>query len=264
MTRRGVRLCPWFRSMTVGLTKTEKANPVLCDCSVTRGSRAPSDAVGGDSAAPIGEVYERCRHRLLRLALRITRNQQDAEDVVQDSFMQACLHLDSFEGRASLSTWIARIAINAALTKIRKRRPYEPLFEEAMGTASHVRPVEVQSGDPTPDHQLLQSELRQVLSTGLAELNPALSRVVELHYFEEFTTRDCARALGISWSNAKGRIFRAKLRLRSTFNRHFRQRSAAFRTSSYPSMYFNPPSAKVTPALGRRAEQAEKRGVDEM
>ena len=233
---------------------------MLRDCSVTRGGRAPTDAVGRDSAAPIGEVYERCRHRLLRLALRITRNQQDAEDVVQDSFMQACLHLDSFEGRASLSTWIGRIAINAALMKIRKRRRYELLLDEATGALSKRCQVQVMSGEPAPDHQLLGRELRQVLSRGLAESNPALSRIVELHYFEELTVQECARALGISVSNVKGRIFRAKLRLRSTFKRHSKQRTAAFRPSCYPSMHFNPASTIVTPALGQRAEHVEKRG----
>lgn len=222
--------------MTVRLAKTEKASPALGHCSVVGGSRASSDPVGGEYAAPVGAVYERCRNRFLRLALRITRNQQDAEDVVQDSFMQACLYLDSFEGRASLSTWIWRIAINAALMKIRKRRPYEHLFEEALGTPSAARPV--QSGDPTPDQQLLRREVRQVLSKGLAELNPSLCRVVELHYFEELSAQECAYALGISLSNAKTRILRAKLRLRSTFNRHSSQRKAALRPSCYPSMRF--------------------------
>lgn len=172
--------------------------------------------------------------------------------------MQACVHWDSFAGRASLSTWIWRIAINAALMKIRKRRPYEPLVEEDIGLASAVSPVEVQSGDPNPDQQLVRSELRQVLSKGLAQLNPALSRVVELHYFDELTAQECARALGISLSSAKGRILRAKLRLRSTFNRHFRQPTAVFRTACYPSMYFNPPSA-----ANGRTEQVEKGGIDE-
>lgn len=255
MTRRGVRRFPflWFRSMTVRLAKTENAKPALRNCSVARGSRATSDAVGWDVAAPIGKVYERCRNRILRLALRITRNQQDAEDVVQDCFMQACVHWDSFAGRASLSTWIWRIAINAALMKIRKRRPHEPLVEQDIGLASAVRPVEVQSSDPNPDQQFVRSELRQVLSKGLAQLNPALSRVVELHYFDELTAQECARALGISLSNAKGRILRAKLRLRSTFNRHLRQPTAVFRTSCYPSMYFNPSAANG------RTEQVEKR-----
>lgn len=224
--------------MRVRLAKTENAIPALGHCSVVPATRAHSDAVGGDFAAPIGEVYERCRNRILRLALSITRNQQDAEDVVHDCFVQAYLHLDAFAGRANLSTWIWRIAINAALMKIRNRRRYELLFEKVIETPSAWRPVDVQSGEPTPDQQLLQRELRQLLARGLAELNPALSRVVELHYFEELTAQQCARALGISLSNAKTRILRAKLRLRQTFNRHSGQRTAAFRPSCYPKCAF--------------------------
>lgn len=246
-------------TMSVRLAKTENAIPAPGNCSVARASRAPSDAVGGGFAAPIGEVYERCRNRILSLALRITRNQQDAEDVVQDCFMQAHLHSDSFAGRASLSTWIWRVAINAALMKIRKRRRYEFLFEEVIETRSARRPPEVESREPTPEQRVLQRELQQFLARGLAELNPALSRVVELHYFEELTAQDCARALGISLSNAKARILRAKLRLRSTFNRHSRRRTTAFRPSCYPSTHFGPPSTIVAAALGRWAEQVEKR-----
>jgi DNA-directed RNA polymerase specialized sigma24 family protein len=143
--------------------------------------------------------------------------------------------------------------------KIRKRRRYEFLFEEVIETRSARRPPEVRSGEPTPEQQLLQRELQQFVARGLAELNPALSRVVELHYFEELTAQDCARALGISLSNAKARILRDKLRLRSTFNRHFRRRTTAFRPSCYPSMHFGPPSTIVAAALGRWAEQVEKR-----
>src|SRR5262249_43528926 len=74
------------------------------------------------SAASFGEIYERYHHRILRIALGITRNLQDAEDVAQECFMRAFTHLETFSGRSQLSTWISRIAINTALMKIRRRR----------------------------------------------------------------------------------------------------------------------------------------------
>ena len=218
--------------------RTGQASPAQELRSEAGGSKAPSNAVTAESAAVIGEVYERCRDGILRLALRITSSPQDAEDVVQDCFLQAFLHLHSFAGRASLSTWIWRIAINAALVKIRKRRRYESSLDERTETASARHPLQIEGAGPAPDQQLLRRELQQALVEELAELSPALSKVVELHYFEELTMRECSHVLGISLSNAKGRILRAKLKLRPGFNRRFRQPSIASRLRNFPRHSF--------------------------
>lgn len=192
--------------------------------------RMSSRTVGCECSAAFGEIYEQFHDRILRLALRITRNLHDAEDVVQECFMRAFLHLDTFSGKSKLSTWISRIAINAALMKIRRRRRFEFSLDERVETPLAKRPVEIECDGPTPDEELLQRELAKILAEGLAKLSPGLFRVVDLHYYEELSARECAEVLGISLSSAKARILRARLKLRLVFYKRFRQPSVPSRS----------------------------------
>jgi len=177
----------------------------------------------GAECLAFSEIYERYHSKIFRLALRITRNFQDAEDVVQECFMRAFVHLDSFSGKSKLSTWLWRIAINAALMRIRRRRGFEFSLDAFAGTASSARRVEIKCRRPAPDDQYLQREIAQILVEGLAGLSPKLASVMILRYFEELSTRECAEILGISLSNAKTRILRARLSLHSTFNKRLRR-----------------------------------------
>ena len=178
---------------------------------------------GTEPSTAFGEIYEGCHDRIFRLAFRITQNLQDAEDLVQDSFLRAFLYLPSFAGKARLSTWISRIAINSALMKIRQRRKFEYSLDESAGTASPAGLGEIKCRRPAPDDQYLQREIAQIRVEGLAGLSPKLSSVVTLRSFEELSMRECAEILGISLSNAKARILRARLSLHSTFNKRLRR-----------------------------------------
>jgi len=169
------------------------------------------------------EIYERFQGRVHRLAFRITRNPQDAEDVVQECFMLAFKHLNTFAGRSKFSTWISRIAINAALMKIRKRRKYESSLDDILERSGSGHWAEIAPDHLAPDRLLLRRELGQVLAEGLAQLSPGLSGVVDLHYFGELSARQCAQILGISETNAKSRLLRARLKLRPVFERRFRR-----------------------------------------
>src|SRR6516164_4777846 len=174
----------------------------------------------GAECLAFSEIYERYHSKIFRLALRITRNFQDAEDVVQECFMRAFIHLDGFSGKSKLSTWLWRIAINAALMRIRRRRGFEFSLDLFAGTASSARRVDIKCHRPAPDDQYLQLEIAQILVEGLS---PKLASVVTLRYFEELSTRECAESLGISLSNAKTRILRARISLHSTFNERLRR-----------------------------------------
>lgn len=209
----------------------------LCPVAVT--GRMPSGTVGCECSAAFGEIYEQFHNRILRLALRITRNLHDAEDVVQECFMRAFLHLDTFSGKSKLSTWISRIAINAALMKIRRRRRFEFSLDARAETSLAKRPVEIECDGPTPDEELLQRELEQILAERLAELSPSLLKVVELHYFEERSARECAEIMGISLSTAKSRILRARLRLRPAFTKSFRRPIAPSAFADAQNVRFN-------------------------
>jgi RNA polymerase sigma-70 factor (ECF subfamily) len=182
-----------------------------------------------EKAAPFEEIYERFHSRIHNLAFRITRNRQDAEDVVQECFMRTFQHLDTFAGRSKLSTWISRIAINAALMKIRKRRRYESSLDDILDRSGAGGSAEIAQDHLAPDQLLLQRELKQVLAEGLARLSPGLSGVVDLYYFRELSARECAQILGISLANAKARILRARLKLRPAFERGFRSPIIPFR-----------------------------------
>jgi RNA polymerase sigma-70 factor (ECF subfamily) len=175
------------------------------------------------------EIYKRFHSRIQRLALRITRNPEDAEDVVQECFMRAFVHLNTFSGRSKLSTWISRIGINVALMKIRSRRRYEFSLDAILECPWAGRCAELVSDQPAPDQRLRQTELEQILAAELAQLSPSLSRVVDLHYFAELPARECAQILGISLSNAKAQLFRAKRKLRPAFERRFRRPIISFR-----------------------------------
>ena len=177
--------------------------------------------IGAECLPAFSEIYERYHSKIFRLALRITRNFQDAEDVVQECFMRAFVHMDSFSGKSKLSTWLWRIAINAALMRIRRRRGFD--FDAFAGTASSACRIDIKCHRPAPDDQYLQREIAQILAEGLAGLSPKLASVVTLRYFEELSTRECAEILGISLSNAKTRILRARLSLHSTFNKRLRR-----------------------------------------
>lgn len=182
-----------------------------------------ADRIAAECLPAFSEIYERYHSKIFRLALRITRNFQDAEDVVQECFMRAFVNLDSFSGKSKLSTWLWRIAINAALMRIRRRRRFEFSLDAFAGTASSARRVDIKCRRPAPDDQYLQREIAQILVEGLAGLSPKLASVMILRYFEELSTRECAEILGISLSNAKTRILRARLSLHSTFNKRLRR-----------------------------------------
>ena len=199
--------------------------------SVAWSDELPQHARTLDCSIRFEEIYERLRRRIQRLALRITRNPEDAEDVVQECFMRAFVHLNTFSGRSKLSTWISRIGINVALMKIRRRRRYEFSLDDLLERLWAGRCAELVSDQPAPDQRLRQIELEQILAAELAQLSPSLSRVVDLHYFAELSTRECAQILGISLSTAKSQLSSAKRKLRPAFERRFRRPSISFRLS---------------------------------
>ena len=181
-----------------------------------------------EGSAPFEEIYAQFYDRVHKLALRITRNRQDAEDVVQECFLRVFVHLGTFCGRSKLSTWISRIAINAALMKIRKRKPGELSLDEVTERRREGGLAEIAETHPAPDRQLLQRERQRILAEGLAQLSPSLSALVDLHYFWELPARECAQILGISLPSAKCRILRARLKLRPILERRFRRPIISF------------------------------------
>jgi len=188
------------------------------------------------------QIYERFRNQVHRVALRITQNPQDAEDVVQESFLLTFLHLDSFSGKSKLSTWITRIAINAALMKIRKRRRYEFSLDEIQERSSTGLCREIASDHPSPDQQLLLRELEQILTEVIGQLPPRLCQVVDLYYLQEVPASECAQMLGISLENVKSRVLRARRKLRPVFERRFGHPTAGVGPGCIENILFRRPA----------------------
>ena len=166
-------------------------------------------------------LLKRFAPRLYRLALQISGNPDDAEDIIQESFIQACNHLDRFEGRSGLSTWLHRIVLNAALMQLRKRGPVShlpPEWEESRPTqASSQRAGGRGPGDTSGDRVLLHvlsQELREHIDRAILLLPDALRAAIVLRDIEGLSTSEAAQALGITESAVKVRLHRARLALR--------------------------------------------------
>ncbi len=176
------------------------------------------------NAAAFNELVERYERRIYRLAQNITRNREDAEDVLQDSFVQAYTHLNSFQGDSRFSTWLTRIAINQALMKLRKRRANLVPLDEKVETEDGALPREIVDWGPTPEQRYSQVELREILTEAMGRLSPSLRIVFQLRDIEELSTEETAQTLGITISAVKARALRARLALREELNRFFQSR----------------------------------------
>jgi RNA polymerase sigma-70 factor (ECF subfamily) len=165
--------------------------------------------------------------RILRLAQGITRNREDAEEVSQDSFTRAFLHMDTFRGDSRFYTWLVRIAINQSLMKLRARRLHELHFDRPATTGDTPFFAEVADESPTPEQLYSQEELQQVLASALSELPLTLREVLHLQALEEHSTEETARTLGLSIPAVKSRALRGRQKLRRLLTRYFRPRELA-------------------------------------
>lgn len=173
----------------------------------------------GNEAA-CGSLCERHMKKIFRVTLRITRNRQDAEDAMQDSFLSAFVHLKDFDGRSRFSTWLTRIAINSALMKLRRNRSIPEIsMAENESTDQPLPQFEVPDKTPNPEQTYSQREDKMILRAAIAELRPRTRKLVELQVFQEVSTKEAARSLGISGSAVKSRMFHARESLRRSFFR---------------------------------------------
>src|SRR5580700_4802046 len=167
------------------------------------------------------ELRDRHFRTLLRTAYRITRNWEDAEDALQDSFLKAFTHLNSFEGRSRFSSWVTRIAINQSLMIVRKRRT---INEQSIGAGDECRGSndrsEMRDVREDPEHLYVRHERSELLRGAIRRLRPCLRNALELQCAQEYSIREIADALGISSAAAKSRLFHARLSLRTSLHRN--------------------------------------------
>lgn len=181
-----------------------------------------ASAKAGDASA-FEELVNRYEGKIFRLAMNITQNREDAEDVMQDAFLKAFAHLREFQGDSRFYTWLVRISVNEALMKLRKRRPNQISLDEPVESEEDLLPREIKDWGPTPEQQFAQSELHTVLSNVISQLNPAFRIVFLLRDIEELSTEETAQLLGLSVPAVKSRLLRARLKLRQKLDNYFQR-----------------------------------------
>jgi RNA polymerase sigma-70 factor, ECF subfamily len=181
-----------------------------------------ASAKAGDISA-FETLVGRYERKIFRLTQNITQNREDAEDAMQEAFLKAFEHLQSFEGNSRFYTWLVRIAVNQALMKLRKRRPNVVSLDEEVKTGEDMVPREVEDWGPSPADRYVQTELSEILTKVIGELDPSFRIVFQLRDIEELSTEETAEALGLSVPAVKSRLLRARLKLRQALNQYFRR-----------------------------------------
>ena len=158
---------------------------------------------------------------VFHIARRMMRSKEDAEDVVQESFQSAFIHLKSFKGGSRFSTWLSRIAINAALMKLRKKRHLREVSrDEAAETEEPSFLLDVEDRNPDPEQLYAHKERQRILSEAVIELRPGLRKAIELRELGERSTEETAQIMGISVSAVKARVFHGRRILRERLKDH--------------------------------------------
>ena len=183
-----------------------------------------SQAREGNTAA-FGELVRRYERKIFRLAQHVTQNREDAEDVLQETFMKAYEHLDQFKGDSKFYTWIVRIAVNQALMKLRRRKTDKTVsIDETIDTGEDTVVREIAAWDENPEQQFSRDELGGILDTAVRSLEPLYRSVFVLRDIEELSTEETAEALGLSVPAVKSRLLRARLQLREKLTRFFKRK----------------------------------------
>ncbi len=203
----------------IGVMPPASAQPAHTD-----ESELVAKARRGDAQA-FTVLVNRYERKIFRLARHITQNEEDAEDVLQETFLKAYEHLGGFQEQSKFYTWLVRIAVNEALMKLRKRRSGKLLsLDETIDTGEETVAREIAVWDDNPEQRYSQEELRAILQQAVDGLAPIFRTVFVLRDIDELSTEETAEALGISIPAVKSRLLRARLQLRDRLTRFFKRK----------------------------------------
>jgi len=189
-------------------------------------------------------LVERHQQRMLAFARRYTRVREDAEDVVQQTFQKAFIHLNKFQGKSSFSTWLTRIAINEALMLMRRSHALREIpVDDSNDHGVAASAMEIPDASPDPETSYMRREREQILSETLGNLRPRLRLAIALRELAELSTEETARRMGISVGAVKARLFHARKKLREKLSRY---------------MKCNPTQGRNTTGLGDTTEHVRE------
>jgi RNA polymerase sigma-70 factor, ECF subfamily len=157
--------------------------------------------------------------RLYRTILSITKNREDAEDALQDTFLRAFLALAKFEGRSKFGSWLTRIAVNSALMRIRKLRAHPELFiDQSSEPDDAAMSFDIRDSGLNPEQIYDQHQRCLGMFRAMQRLDPKLQTAMRIRTLQEWSIKEIAETLGISQSAAKSRLLRARRRLRRSLD----------------------------------------------
>ena len=159
--------------------------------------------------------YER---RVFAVAQRITNNREDAEDVVQESFHKAFIHLGDFQEKSRFSTWLIRIAMNEAFMLLRRRRGVLEVLPESNDDGVESVSEAFVDQRPSPEESCWQRERTELLTEAINRLGPKIRSTILLSDLQEHSLEETAQILGTSISAVKSRLFQGRRKLRGTVN----------------------------------------------
>jgi RNA polymerase sigma-70 factor (ECF subfamily) len=186
------------------------------------------EALRSGDRVEFARLVETYSSTIYRLALKMLEDTQDAEDVLQETFIKAYRHLAGFDGRSSISTWLYRIATNEALMVLRRRKQVPVLIDDPAETEEmEQEPRQIIDFCCMPEEELLSTEARLYLDKAIEELPPALRIVFVLRDIENLSTAETGEVLNLSEMAVKTRLSRARLRLREKLSSYYSGRAAA-------------------------------------
>ena len=159
------------------------------------------------------ELWERHSNRAFKVANRISKNRDDAEDIIQEAWMRAYVHLNTFDGRAKFSTWLTRIVINSALMTLRRKRAH-PETSMEMTDGETWQPREFADQTKNAEEIYARNEGAERLRRAICRLLPSLRNVVEIHQSNNSSIKEIAKIAGLSVAATKSRLLRARAALR--------------------------------------------------
>jgi RNA polymerase sigma-70 factor, ECF subfamily len=180
------------------------------------------EALKAGDRAEFARMVETYYGVIYRLAFRMLNNPQDAEDILQETFIKAYRYIDGFDGRAKVSTWLYRIATNEALMFLRRRQPHLVSIEEPFeNDEGEAEPLHIVDWCCIPEDELMSSEGRAHLDEAVNKLPYTLRIVFVLREIEGLSTKETADVLELSETAVKTRLSRARLRLREELSVYY-------------------------------------------
>ena len=171
-----------------------------------------------DDERAFGELVSRYESKVYSLALKMLRNPEDAEDVLQDTFLRAYRGIKSFKGNSTFSTWIYRITANSALMRLRKRQLPTVSIDDA---DEREAPINIADWAPGPVEQMLNQETQAAMTEAIDALPPEFRQVFVLRDIEELSNAEVAEILDLSVAAVKSRMHRARLNVRNRLATYF-------------------------------------------